>query len=78
MTNAEREAKDNNEECRANNPSPTVPVLVRGFIPGVPIKLVIWVSKVGHLKLGLESRSFETSFADNRQLAAGGWVSDLA
>jgi hypothetical protein len=54
MTNAEREAKNNNEECRANNPSPTVPVLVRGFIPGVPIKLVIWVSKVSHLKPPLQ------------------------
>jgi hypothetical protein len=53
MTNAEREAKNNNEECRARNP---------------------WVHtrsshRIGHF--GFENRSFETSFADNRQLAAG-------
>jgi len=70
MTNAEREAKNNNEECRARNPSPTVPVVVWGFIPGVPIELVIWVSKVGHLKPPLQ-------ITDNNS-PLGGWVSDLA
>ena len=54
MTDAEREAKNNNEECRASNPSPTVPVVGWGFIPGVPIKLIVWVSKVGHLKPPLQ------------------------
>ena len=69
MTNAEREAKHNNKECRAHNPSPTVGVVVWGFIPGVPIELVIWVSKVGHLKPPLR-------ITDN--LPRGGGVSDLA
>jgi hypothetical protein len=54
MTDAEREANNNNEECRASNPSPTVPVVGWGFIPGVPIKLIVWVSKVGHLKPPLQ------------------------
>jgi hypothetical protein len=54
MTDAEREANNNNEECRASNPSPTVPVVGWGFIPGVPIKLIVWVSKVDHLKPPLQ------------------------
>jgi hypothetical protein len=34
--------------------TPTVPVVGWGFIPGVPIKLIVWVSKVGHLKPPLQ------------------------
>src|ERR1700722_19451233 len=36
---------------------PNVPVVGWGFIPGVPIKLIVWV---------LDIRSFKTSFADVR------------